>query len=761
MAAAIAPANADRKDLAAVLAEKGAEGASDGSPDAHQCCAEAELRKAEARYRALVEQIPAVSFLAPLDGTVTGLYVSPQIEQLLGFTAEEWRANPTLWFAQLHPDDKERWQEAFARTLNTGEHFKSDYRFIARDGRTVWVHGEARVVCDDEGRPLFLQGVAFDITESKSAEERQRVVNFNLAKARDQALEASRAKSAFLANMSHELRTPLNAIVGFAEMLEEDARDGGHHQFVPDLLQIHSAARHLLGMIGGILDLSKIEAGKMDLFLEPFDLADLIRDVVQSALLLVEENGNCLEVECPDDIGEVLADLTKVRQVLYNLLSNAAKFTSNGTITLRATRAEGPHGERFTIDVIDTGIGMTPGQLAGLFQSFTQADRSTSRKYGGTGLGLVISQRFSRMMGGDIRVSSAPDEGSTFSLVMPTTVVRPEDALEPEEGAAPERTGGQGEAILVIDDDAQVRDLMTRFLTRLTEQNRELARVRSERDAALAQVRSANLNWEAERAELLAKHSALIAEGDAVRRQVREQQHTIELLQAECSENNNGEAEQLRAEVTRLKLDRTRNHTPLEPATVQLAEATARHRQLACEIEELHQANAELRGELARTREATVARTRKKKKPRAAVSTNTPAPTATPPAQDIWYIVYRDEDGRTHKMTCSTVGIRMWFEKGLLTDLGHTLASRSNGGPFNPLTSYPEFHSLLTLSEPVPSGAEPYGSAVATAPSPATQNRVAAEGAGGRESVSLATVLIPLAVAVFTAVLAAQFLLAK
>src|SRR5262249_33923709 len=160
--------------------------------------------------------------------------------------------------------------------------------------------------------------------------------------------------------------------------------DGGHDQFLPDLRQIHSSAKHLLSMIGGILDLSKVEAGKMDLFLEPFNLAELIQDVVTSALPLVEENGNCLEVECDDDIGAVFADLTKVRQVLFNLLSNAAKFTTNGTITLTAERFPGPDGGHIRVRVADTGIGMTPEQMAGLFHSFSQADVSTTRKYGGT-----------------------------------------------------------------------------------------------------------------------------------------------------------------------------------------------------------------------------------------------------------------------------------------------------------------------------------------------------------------------------------------
>ncbi len=215
---------------------------------------EALLRKAEAKYRALVEQIPAVTFMAPLDGTTTELYVSPQIEHLLGFSQKEWLEDPVLWYRQLHADDKMRWQDHFARTVNSGEPFRADYRLLTRSGETVWVHGEAKLVTDDEGRPLCLQGVAFDITESKLAEGELREINIQLEQARDQALEASRAKSAFLANMSHELRTPLNAIIGYSELLRDEAVVTGNSSLNADLQKIHGAARHLLSLIKDILD---------------------------------------------------------------------------------------------------------------------------------------------------------------------------------------------------------------------------------------------------------------------------------------------------------------------------------------------------------------------------------------------------------------------------------------------------------------------------------------------------------------------------
>src|SRR4051812_8986965 len=189
MARALAPANADLQQLARVLSEKTAVEIEEEntSPEGERQRAENMLRKAQARYRALVEQIPAITFMAPLDGSVSELYVSPQIENMLGFSAEEWLRNPILWYQQLHPDDKERWQEDFARTLNAGEHFRSDYRFIARDGRTVWLHGEAKVITDEDGQPLFLQGVAFDVTDRMEAQEKLERKNSELARARDAA----------------------------------------------------------------------------------------------------------------------------------------------------------------------------------------------------------------------------------------------------------------------------------------------------------------------------------------------------------------------------------------------------------------------------------------------------------------------------------------------------------------------------------------------------------------------------------------------
>jgi signal transduction histidine kinase len=231
---------------------------------------------------------------------------------------------------------------------------------------------------------------------------------------------ASRHKSEFLANMSHELRTPLNAIIGYSELLQEECEDLGQDDFLPDLGKIQTAGKHLLTLISGILDLSKVEAGRMTMFLEDFDIATLARDADAIVRPLVEKNGNSFVIDCPDDIGRMHADLVKVRQVLFNLLSNSAKFTNGGSITLTVRKTAA--AARVTFAIRDTGIGMTEEQLGRLFEAFSQASAETSRKYGGTGLGLALSREFCRIMGGDISVESASGKGSTFTVTLPTMV---------------------------------------------------------------------------------------------------------------------------------------------------------------------------------------------------------------------------------------------------------------------------------------------------------------------------------------------------
>lgn len=439
--------------------------------------AEAKLSKAEARYRSVVEHMPAVTFMASLDGGINELYVSPQIESLLGFTQDEWLGDPVLWYRQLHPDDRERWHKEFALTCASGESFRSEYRFTARDGREVWVHGEATMMRDAQGVPQFLQGVAFDITERKQAEqvmrqsredlealvgarttelaeanealqleivERERVEeeriryvaqleaaavriklqSVELLAAKEKADLANRTKSEFLANMSHEIRTPMTAILGYADLLLEENEQHQSSQRLYAVDTIKRNGEHLLSIINDILDLSKIESGRLEIERIPCSPARLAEEVVTLLSARAAQKQLCVETRFEGAIPrEMKSDPTRVRQILVNLLGNAIKFTEAGSVRLvirciRQSDAEVTANVPATLqfDVIDTGIGITAEQLSRLFQPFSQADASTTRKHGGTGLGLAISKRLANMLGGDLTVDSRPGQGSAFRL---------------------------------------------------------------------------------------------------------------------------------------------------------------------------------------------------------------------------------------------------------------------------------------------------------------------------------------------------------
>ncbi len=294
-----------------------------------------------------------------------------------------------------------------------------------------------------------------DITDRREAESKQRKVNQVLESLRDQALEANRAKSTFLANMSHELRTPLNAILGYSEMLGEVLEDPDSQQ---DVHKIQAAGRHLLSLINSILDLSKIEAGRMELFMETVSVSYLVRDVREIAEPIATEHRNAFVVDVADDVGRMVADEVKLRQVLVNLLANAFKFTEDGEVRLTVRRVrKGESADWIEFAVRDTGIGIAGDDLARLFEEFNQADGSTTRQFGGTGLGLSISRRFARMMGGDITVESEVGHGSTFTVKLPANTIE-------RDGLDDGPQGGGEIRVLVIDDDPGVRELLARTL---------------------------------------------------------------------------------------------------------------------------------------------------------------------------------------------------------------------------------------------------------------------------------------------------------
>ena len=292
------------------------------------------------------------------------------------------------------------------------------------------------------------------IVQKRTEQLKQSIKNARSAKA--MAEEASQAKSIFLANMSHELRTPMNAIIGYSEMLIEEAQELEPEEFVPDLEKIQGAGKHLLSLINDILDLSKIEAGKMELYIETFELIPLINEIAFTITPMIEKNNNHLQVELPSQVITMNSDITKVRQNLFNLLSNASKFTQNGEIKLAITSYIQNNQNWLKFEISDTGIGMNSEQAGKLFQSFTQADSSTTRQYGGTGLGLAITKQFCEMMGGKIDVTSEVGKGSVFTIYSPVDVQKalyPQPQISIESSTNITSSSSHKNTILVIDDD--------------------------------------------------------------------------------------------------------------------------------------------------------------------------------------------------------------------------------------------------------------------------------------------------------------------
>ena len=349
--------------------------------------AEEKLRWTEESFRLMVESVTdyAIVMLDP-----EGLVVSwnAGAERIKGYSAEEIVGQH---FSRFYPQEdiqSGKPQRDLDVVAAKGQFEDEGWR-VRQDGSAFWANVVFTAIRDQSGHLRGFAKLTRDLTEPMKIEA-------TLTKAKEAADAANQAKSAFLATMSHELRTPMNAILGYSEILMEDAQEKGQEDFIPDLEKIHASGNHLLSLINNILDLSKIEAGKMDLFLESFGISRVIEDVVSTVRPLVEKNANTLQVHCAADLGTMHADLTKVRQSLFNLLSNACKFTENGTITLEASRELLGGVDWIKFSVSDTGIGMAPEQMEKLFQPFVQGDASTSRKFGGTGLGMTITHRFCR-----------------------------------------------------------------------------------------------------------------------------------------------------------------------------------------------------------------------------------------------------------------------------------------------------------------------------------------------------------------------------
>ncbi|MDR6953040.1 PAS domain S-box-containing protein [Ancylobacter sp. 3268] len=415
-----------------------------------------ERKLAEMKLREDEEQLRAIDAAAPVGLIIvdrashTLLHVNGGVERLLGRPAAAFTGRPVEDVLDSPERGRELWD-----ILSGPPSERREFVLLRPDGTPVWTmvaHGDL----DFRGAPAII-ATFVDITDRVKMEQ-------DLRDAKEAAESASQVKSAFLANMSHELRTPLNAIIGYSEILSEDAADNGDTAMVADLDKIQAAGKHLLGLINDILDLSKIEAGRMDVYLEQVFLNRTVDEVRTIVSPMMEKNGNRLVIDCPLDLGSLRTDVTKLKQSLINLLSNAAKFTKDGQVSLTVTRqhsGEGPGSVRF--EVRDTGIGMTEEQIGRLFQAFTQADSSTTRNFGGTGLGLTITKHFVAMLGGTILVTSVPGEGSTFLIELPAeAAVAAEPAKPLVDAGAPADAGAI--TVLVVDDDPAVHEVLAATL---------------------------------------------------------------------------------------------------------------------------------------------------------------------------------------------------------------------------------------------------------------------------------------------------------
>jgi PAS domain S-box-containing protein len=374
-----------------------------------------ELDKAQAYAESLIKFAPDPVFVSDLAGKI--LQANDAVSELLGFRPDEVIEQSLSRF--ISPEETREFTAALREVVAKGVSRDARLNPRSASGDTIPTTLNASALREPDGRLIGAIGILRDMRE--------------LDKAREAAEIANRAKSQFLANMSHELRTPLNAIIIYTELLRDEAAERKLDDFLPDLKKIHGAAKHLLTLINDVLDLSRIESGKLELHPETFQVGAMVRDVIATIEPLALKNANALEVQCPDAIGVMHADSTKVRQSLFNLLSNACKFTEGGKVRLEVERETGT-GDQIVFRVIDTGIGMTPDHLSKLFKPFSQVDPSATRRFGGSGLGLAITRSFCEAMGGDIRVESEPGVGSTFTIRLPAAVAAMAAACRVGEG---------------------------------------------------------------------------------------------------------------------------------------------------------------------------------------------------------------------------------------------------------------------------------------------------------------------------------------
>lgn len=465
------------------------------------------------RYRILVEQIPAVVFMAFLDKGISEAYVSPQIETMLGFTQEEWINDPVRWYRQIHPEDKGRWSLEASQMFLSGEPLRSVYRVLARDGHAVWFHCEVRMVRRADGRPWFIHGVGFDVTELKQTEadltqaraeleqrvlertnelaranaelrleiaERRRVEEERaqlLAReqeARQAAESANRLKDDFLTTVSHELRTPLTAIVGWTEMLRDGALDPAAAERA--LLTIERNAKAQVNLVNDLLDASRIVTGKLQIEIRPVELITIVEAAVDTLRPAVEAKDLRLQMVLQPWVGPFSGDHSRLQQIISNLISNAIKFTPpGGMIEVRLER----RGDQAAITVSDTGQGIRPEFLPHVFDRFRQADGSTTRTHGGLGLGLAIVKHLVEMHGGTIQADSrGAGHGASFVVTLPLAQIQRRPVADGQAVVSNPRSSIlSGVRVLVVDDEADAREVLAAMLQRCSADVRVAASV--------------------------------------------------------------------------------------------------------------------------------------------------------------------------------------------------------------------------------------------------------------------------------------------
>ncbi|MCK5877024.1 MAG: response regulator, partial [Candidatus Marithrix sp.] len=390
-----------------------------------------------------------------LDGSIK--FINPSFTKIIGHSIES-TLKLNYWQNITVEIDIEGEQKQLQQ-LKIGERYGPlEKEYQHKDGYYVPIRISASIVEKDN------EFCVWSYIENISGEKWK---NAELLTAKEKAEKSNLAKSQFLANMSHELRTPMNTIVGYTEMLEEEIRECKKPRLLQDVKSVHAASKHLLNLIDGILDISKIEAGKMQLYAERFDLTTMLKNTISTLHPLIENKANAIKMIFDDDLGEIYTDLTKVRQIVFNLLSNASKFTEQGIITLKVRKYKEQNDDFINIQVIDDGIGMTEEQLSNLFQVFTQADASISRDYGGTGLGLAISKHFVEMLKGTITVNSKLGKGSHFNINIPAYLhLTKSNDISNVPIRIPDMPIESG-LLLVIDDDKTVRELLDAYLSKI------------------------------------------------------------------------------------------------------------------------------------------------------------------------------------------------------------------------------------------------------------------------------------------------------